>query len=103
MDKNQIIFSGVSPQELVELFRPILKEEVKSIVESKEEVLLSPAETCKVFVPQITKATLTSWTKKGMLQEHRIGGRIFYRRSEILEKATKLKKYKSIQMSNFSV
>lgn len=103
MQTNQILFSGVSPQELVELFRPILKEEVKSIVESQEEVLLSPAETCKVFVPKITKATLNTWTKRGMIQEHRIGGRIFYRRSEIIEKATKLKKYKSVQMDNFSV
>jgi hypothetical protein len=103
METNQIIFSGVSAQELVELFRPILKEEVKSIVDSKEEALLSPAETCKVFVPSITKATLNTWTKKGMIQEHRIGGRVFYKRSEIIEKSIKLKKYKSVQMHNFSL
>jgi hypothetical protein len=44
----------------------------------------------------ITKATLTSWTKQGLLQDHRIGGRIFYRQSEILASTKKLSKYWSI-------
>jgi hypothetical protein len=76
--------------------RPMIREEVRLVFSEQEERLLSPAETCKLFVPTITKATLTSWTEKGWLQEHRIGGRVFYLKSEVLASTLKLGKYKSV-------
>ena len=62
----------------------------------QEEKLISPAEACKIFKPTITKATLALWSEKGWLQEHRIGGRVFYLQSEILASALKLGKYRSL-------
>jgi hypothetical protein len=80
------------------LFRfgiPSVREEIKQVLSSQEEKLLSPAETCKLFVPNITKATLSSWTAKGYVEVERIGGRLFYKLSEILEKTKKIGKYKN--------
>lgn len=74
----------------------MIKEEMRRVISEQEERLLSPAESCKLFKPAITKATLTSWTKQGFLQEHRIGGRVFYLQSEILASTMKLSKYKGI-------
>ena len=48
------------------------------------------------LLPLTQKATLTSWTKQGLIQEHRIGGRVFYLQSEILASTIKLKKYRTI-------
>lgn len=93
---SQILLHGLSPDELIELLRPLIREEIRQALSEQEEKLLSPAETCKLFKPAITKATLTSWTKQGLLQEHRIGGRVFYRQSEILESTKKLSKYRSL-------
>lgn len=95
MTNNQVILSGITAADLVELFRPIVQQEVKKIKEDTPERLLSPAETCKVFEPTISKVTLAAWTKKDLLTEYRIGGRVFYKQSEIMQKVTTLKRYKN--------
>jgi len=74
----------------------MIREEVRLLISEQEEKLISPAEACKLFKPAITKATLASWTEKGWLQEHRIGGRVFYLQSEILASTSKLGKYRSL-------
>ena len=94
MQSNQIILSGITPSELLEMFRPIIQDEIKKLKESELEKLLSPAEVCKTFQPPISKVTLSKWSSEGKLQDHRIGGRIFYKQSEILAALITLKKYK---------
>lgn len=93
---NQILLSGISSNQLVELLRPMIREEVRLVMAEQEEKLISPAEACKLFKPAITKATLASWTEKGWLQEHRIGGRVYYLQSEILASTLKLGKYRGL-------
>jgi hypothetical protein len=93
---NQILLNGISAEQLIESLRPMIREEVRLVFSEQEERLLSPAETCKLFIPAITKATLTSWTDKGWLQEHRIGGRVFYLKSEVLASTLTLGKYKNV-------
>jgi len=93
---NQILLNGLSVDQLIEALRPMIKEEMRQVMAEQKEQLLSPGEVCKLFKPAITKATLASWTKQGFLQEHRIGGRVFYLQSEILASTTKLSKYKNI-------
>ena len=63
--------------------------------EAQEEKLLSATEACKVFVPTISRLTLIRWTQADYLKEHRIGGRVYYKHSEIIESAKHLEKYKS--------
>jgi hypothetical protein len=91
---NQIYMSGFTPEELMSLFRDVIKEELDKLQTDKVERLLSPAETCKIFQPNISKTTLKSWTEQGYLFDHRIGGRVFYKLSEVLEKSKTLKRYK---------
>ena len=93
---NQILLNGISAEQLIESLRPMIKEEVRLVFSEQEERLLSPAETCKLFIPAITKATLTSWTEKGWLQDHRIGGRVFYLKSEVMASTLTLGKYKNV-------
>ena len=92
---NQILLNGITIDQLVESLRAMIREEVRLVFSEQEERLLSPAETCKLFIPAITKATLTSWTEKGWLQDHRIGGRVFYLKSEVLASTLTLGKYKN--------
>lgn len=94
MQSNQIILSGITPGELLEMFRPIIQDEIKKLKDEQPEKLLSPAEVCKMFQPPISKVTLAKWSVPGKLQDHRIGGRIFYKQSEILAALITLKKYK---------
>jgi len=93
---NQILLSGISPEQLIELFRPMAREELRLVIAEQDEKLLSPSKTCEIFIPAITKATLSSWTKQGLLKDHRYGSRVYYLKSEVLAASKKLKKHKSI-------
>ena len=93
MQSNQIILSGITAAELVEIFRPMVQQEILKIKGEQEERLLSPADVCQMFQPAISKVTLKAWSDLGKLNEHKIGRRVFYKQSEILEAATRLKKY----------
>ena len=81
-----------------EQFFAKVKDIVQAVIQTKEqqefqEKLLSPTETCKLFNPSISKVALHRWTKAGFIPVHRIGGRIFYKQSEVIEAAKTVKKY----------
>ena len=97
--KKKLIMTSFTPEELVELFRPMIKEIILSIVGEKEEKLLSPAKTCELFDPPISKTTLATWTKQGLIDDHRIGRNVYYKLSEILEKSKMLGRYKLSSIS----
>lgn len=99
--KQELTFEGI-PAAVLELHRKLddLTGKLSAIFEAKEaleERLLSAGEACKLFVPAISRLTLIRWTKADFLQEHRIGGRVYYRQSEVIEAAKHLEKYKSKQ------
>lgn len=94
MASNEIIISGMTAADLVEIFRPMIQDEVKRLKDEQPEKLLSPKETCKMFQPAISLPTLKSWTEQDKLKDHRIGGRVFYKQSEVLASLTTLRKYK---------
>jgi hypothetical protein len=93
MKGGQIILNTYSPEEMVEMIKPLIVEAIREALQEKEEKLLSPAEVCKIFVPTISKTTLAAWTKQGLLNEYRIGGRVYYKFSEIIERRKTISRY----------
>ena len=91
---SETIFYSVPIEDLLQKIRAIVKEEMKH-EEKQEEKLLSTAEACKLFQPAISRVTLHKWTSDGHLKRYDIGSRVYYKKSEILESAKSLKKYKS--------
>lgn len=93
MEQN-IILSPISFDDLMKGVRDVVKSEIQESQKAElEEKLLSPAETAKLF--QVSKVTLWNWTNEGKLQEHRIGGKVFYKYSEVMAALQTLKKYKT--------
>ena len=93
MAGSQIILNTISPEEMIEIIKPLIVDAIREVLQEKDEKLLSPTEVCKLFVPAISKTTLASWTKQGYLTEYRIGGRVFYKMSEVFKKAKVLCRY----------
>lgn len=87
-----IIIQGITLPELLAAIRKEVDEAIAAM--NVEEKLLSPADACKLFQPPITKPTLNSWTKQGLIPDHRIGGRVYYKQSDIIASLATLKKYK---------
>ena len=56
--------------------------------------MLSPSESCKLFNPAISRVTLDKWSKDGKIPSNRIGGRVYYKRQDVLDAVKELKRYK---------
>lgn len=94
MVKDQVLFCPIPLEELASMFQKVIKEEIaRKDQELTLEKLLSPEETRKMFAPPISKVTLHHWAKAGKLKQHRIGSRVFYKYSEVLDSLVQLKKY----------
>jgi hypothetical protein len=92
---ENFILSPITLDLLSAAIREIVRSELHSKgSEDANERLLSPAETCKLFQPNISKVTLHTWAKAGRIRNQRIGGRIYYKLSDIMESRKSLKKYK---------
>jgi len=93
--KNSIILQELSVEELQELIGSTVKKnlaELQKELQSKKftEELMSRDETCKYL--KIDSSTLWAWTNKGKVKAYGIGARRYYKRSELLECLTLLKK-----------
>jgi len=95
MKTNAILLQDLSVEELQELIGSTVKKNVAELqheLQSKKfkEELLTRAETCKFL--KIDSSTLWAWTNKGKVKAYGIGARRYYKRSELLECLTLLKK-----------
>lgn len=83
---------------LIELFKEGVKEGVKSQLDGFKnslntqdpDELLSREQTCAYL--QIDSSTLWHWTNKGKVLAYGIGNRRYYKKAELLESLTPLKK-----------
>ena len=84
---------------IADMIRHVVAEEVrKAKVEELQEKLLSPEETCKLFVPAISIPTLNNYAKEGLIKKHYLGRLTFYKYSEIIEALKTYKKYSRTQI-----
>ncbi|MDO6736514.1 AlpA family transcriptional regulator [Wenyingzhuangia sp. 2_MG-2023] len=91
---QSILLQNVSPETLTQL----IKEGVKSQLEDFKKTLnthnpnelLTREETCKFL--QIDSSTLWHWTNKGKVKAYGIANRRYYKKAELLECLTPLKK-----------
>ena len=94
MVQQSILLCPIPLEELVAQFQKVLNEEItKKNQETTLERLLSPEETRKMFAPPVSKVTLHHWAKQGRIKQHRLGGRVFYKYSEVLDSLVHLKKF----------
>lgn len=91
---EQMILVAMSKDE----FFAALTLVVKNVIDGKDkgekkEALLSPEEARKVWQPAISKVTLHRWTKEGLVPSHRIGGRVYYKHSELVGAVKEIRPY----------
>jgi hypothetical protein len=93
---ENMILTPISIDTLIEKIREVVKAEIKSDKQNElAEKLLSPAEACKIFQPGIGASTLSRWTNAGHITAIRIGGKVFYKYSSLIEAGKSLKRYKN--------
>lgn len=95
MKTNSILLQQLTVEELQQLIGTSIKNGISELHKELEtrnhnEELLTREETCQFL--KIDSSTLWAWTNKGKVKAHGIGARRYYKRSEIMECLTLLKK-----------
>lgn len=92
--QNSILLQNVSLEDLTNLFKEQIKSQLKDFKETLQthdsDELLTREQTCNFL--QIDSSTLWAWTKKGKVTAYGIGNRRYYKKAELLESLTQLKK-----------
>lgn len=92
MEKS-ILLHCISPSELKQIIKEIIREELvevrKKLEEKDSDVLLSRQETCDFL--KIDSSTLWSWTKKGKIDCYGIANRRYYKKEDLLNSLVLLK------------
>jgi hypothetical protein len=91
---NAIMVHNLDVQQLKEIINTTVKDQLNDVFESlkreKNESLLTREESFRLL--KIDSTTLWYWTKNGKLKCYAIGNRRYYKKSEVLECLTLLKK-----------
>jgi hypothetical protein len=94
MNSNSILLQNVSPEKFTELMTNVFKTQLedfkKSLNTQNSDELLTREQTCDFL--QIDSSTLWHWTNKGKVVAYGIGNRRYYKKAELLECLTPLKK-----------
>jgi hypothetical protein len=95
MQTNSILLETLTVEQLQQLIGTSVKngiQEFQKEIKTKDnsEELLSRDETCQFL--KIDSSTLWAWTNAGKVKAYGIGARRYYKRSELLENLTLLKK-----------
>lgn len=95
MQTNAILLETLTVEQLQQLIGTSVKNgilEFQKQLQTKDnsEELLSRDETCQFL--KIDSSTLWAWTNNGKVKAYGIGARRYYKRSELMECLTLLKK-----------
>jgi hypothetical protein len=94
MEQNSILLQNVTPEALTELIKQGVKSQLEDFKttfnNTNPDVLMTREQTCDFL--QIDSSTLWHWTNKGKVIAYGIGNRRYYKKAELLECLTPLKK-----------
>lgn len=95
MQTNSVLLESLTVEQLQQIIGTSVRngiQEFQKQIQSKndDEALLTREETCQFL--KIDSSTLWAWTNKGKVKAYGIGARRYYKKSELMECLTLLKK-----------
>ena len=91
---ERLQFISITPEKLQNAIIEGLKTQIESLIllsqQKEQNEYLTRLDVAELF--QIDISSVHNWTKKGILQSYQIGGRVYYKRTEVENSIIKLKK-----------
>jgi len=85
---------SITPEKLQNAIIEGLKIQIENLIllsqQKEQNEYLTRMDVAELF--QIDVSSVHNWTKKGILQSYQIGGRVYYKRTEVENSIIKLKK-----------
>ena len=84
---------SVDPNEFLKELRSIIKDELASFrnEDSPNEVLLDSKQVKELL--GISHPTLSKWCNSGYIKSYRLGGKVLFKQSEVMNDLQKVRKY----------
>jgi len=87
-------FISITPEKLQNAIIEGLRTQIENLIllsqKKEQNEYLTRLDVAKLF--QIDVSSVHNWTKKGILQSYQIGGRVYYKLTEVENSIIKLKK-----------
>jgi hypothetical protein len=95
MQTNSIILESLTVEQLQQLIGTSVRDSISELqkqlqTQTDNEALMTREETCQFL--KVDSSTLWAWTNQGKVKAYGIGARRYYKKSELLECLTLLKK-----------
>lgn len=95
MQQNSILLQNVSPEQFTELLTNVFKTQLEDfkkelVNQTEKENLLTREQVLELL--QINSSTLWHWQNKGKIQVYKFANKCYYKRSELMNCLTPLKK-----------
>lgn len=95
MQQNSILLQIVSPEQFTELITNVFKTQLEDfkkelVNQTEKENLLTREQVLELL--QINSSTLWHWQNKGKIQVYKFANKCYYKRSELMNCLTPLKK-----------
>ena len=92
---NSILLQNVSPEQFTELLTNVFKTQLEDfkkelVNQTEKENLLTREQVLELL--QINSSTLWHWQNKGKIQVYKFANKCYYKRSELMNCLTPLKK-----------
>mgnify|MGYP006301395529 CR=1 FL=1 len=89
----------ITAEDLMKVVMDIIRETTDSILAKYDEMRspeFIPRKEAMKMLNVKTANTMSNWEKKGYLNPHRMGGRIYYRQDELTEAMERLEREKDV-------
>ena len=95
MQQNSILLQNVSPEQFTELLTNVFKTQLEDfkkelVNQTAKDDLLSREQVLELL--QINSSTLWHYQNKGKIQVYKFANKCYYKRSELMNNLTQLKK-----------
>ena len=95
MQQNSILLQNVSPEQFTELITNVFKTQLEDfkkelVNQTEKENLLTREQVLELL--QINSSTLWHYQNKGKIQVYKFANKCYYKRSELMNSLTQLKK-----------
>lgn len=92
---NSILLQNLSPEQLTELMTNVFRTQLEDFkkefaTQNAKDELLSRVQVLELL--QINASTLYHWQNKGKITVYKFANKYYYKRSELMESITPLKK-----------
>lgn len=96
--KENVLLSLIGEDQLKSIVENAIRKIMLELKENTPKVdeWLTSKQVCKML--HVSKSTIVNWRNTGKLKSHKIGGRILFKREDILAKIAELRPFRSVEL-----